>query len=354
MADNRTARKRPSYSAGLPWIGMANLSTSAWTVRIGLAASVAVAAASLTALAGAATSATYKPYLYVSQVAGGSVRFEVRRGATDLATYTADIRVPDEYGATLDQPVGTVIGRVAAGALGRGASAPYTGTLTVAKPDPNNGCFSVADNDTAWNVNLANGTQSFTYQIYVRLHAGDVTAVFYCLPPDARVLYTIAYTITGVFSEPTRGNYAWRGQFYPYTATGEVVDDGAGVGAAALVRLPHIVALATSYSKRTHRYVLHGSVTASGVGVGRSSVLLFIGTKGHALHSFARVTTDKRGSFTYNGKLSAKNPVRFKANARAAGRVILPPHCPAINNWPCVSETVSLWASDSRTVAVRP
>jgi hypothetical protein len=333
---------------------MANLSTKASTVRIGLAGAVAVAVASAAAIGGAATGATYKPYLYISSLPAGSVKFEVRLAATDLPTYTAEIRVPYEYGATLDQPLGTVVGRVAATTLDQGASLPYTGALTVAKPDPNNGCFSLADDDTAWNVNLTNGTQVFAYQIYVRLHAGDVTLLRYCLPPNAGVLDSVGYTITGVFAEPAHGNYAWRGQFYPYTATGEVVDNAAGVGAAALVRLPHIVALRASYSKRSHRYVLRGSVTESGVDIGHASVRLFIGTRNHALRSFARATTDKSGSFSYSGKLSAKHPVEFKATARAAPRVISPPNCAALNGWPCLTQTVSSWANDSRTIAIRP
>jgi hypothetical protein len=333
---------------------MAKLSTTASTIRIGLAGSVGTVVASLAAFGAAATSATYRPYLYVSPAPAGSVRFEVRRAATDLGTYTAEIRVPYEYGATLDQPVGTVLGRVAAASLNRGGSPPYIGTLTVAQADPNNGCFSIADDDTAWNVNLANGTQSFAYQIYVRLHAGDVTLLRYCLPPAARVLDSIVYTISGAFTEPARGNYVWRGQFYPYTAAGEVVDNAAGVGAAALVRLPHIVALRASYSKHSHRYVLRGSVTERGVGLKHASVRLLIGPKSHALHPFARVTTDQRGSFSYSGKLSATHTVHFKATARAASRVISPPHCAALNGWPCLSETVSPWANDSPTIAIEP
>jgi hypothetical protein len=335
---------------GYPW-GRVTLST---TVRIGLAAAAAVGAASLAALAGGASSTTYKPYLYVSPASAGSVQFEIRRGPTDLATYDADIRVPFEYGARLDQPVGTVVGRVAADTLVRGASAPYTGTLTVGKAAPNNGCFSVTSDDTAWNVTLANGTRSFAYQVYVRAFAGDVTMLRYCLPPDSLDLDSISYTIAGVFKQPARGNYAWRGQFYPYTATGEVVDNAAGVGAAALMRLPHVVALAASYSRRSHRYVLSGSVTEGGLRVSQSSVLLSVATKSHAFRTFARVKTDKRGSFTYSGKLSARNLVRFRAHAQVAGRVISPPHCPSINGWPCVSETVSWWANDSRAVSVRP
>jgi hypothetical protein len=104
-----------------------------------------------------------------------------------------------------------------------------------------------------------------------------------------------------------------------------------GVGAAALVRLPHTVTLRASYSKRSHRYLLRGSVTESGVGLRHASVRLFIGTRSHALHSFARVITDQQGRFSYSGKLSAKRPVRFKATARAADRVISRPHCAALN-----------------------
>jgi len=316
---------------------------SSASILIGLAAA---ALACLVPLAGARTTPTYTPSLSVSPAAAGSVRFEVRRNATDLATYTTEIRVPAAYGATLGQPVGTVIGHVTAGS-GRG-------TLTVAKPDPRNGCFSVADGDTAWDVDLDDGTRTLTFQIYVTPFAGDVTLLRYCLPPDATELESIDYTVTGVFTEPARGTQVWRAQLYPYTAGGAIVDNAAGVGAAALVRLPHVVTLAASYSGRTHRYVVRGSVTESGRAVGHASIRLSSGTKGRALRPLARVTTDAKGHFSYGGKLSAPTPVRFTASARVAPRVISPPRCAPINGWPCVTETASSWASDSRTVVVRP
>lgn len=315
-------------------------------VRTSLAVSLAVVAVSLAALAGADEGARYRPYLYVSGFAGSEVRFEIRRSVADLATYTADIRVPHQYGARLNQPLGAVVGRVAAVAVARGASPPYAGTLTVARPDPNNGCFSVADNDTAWNVSLSNGARSFNYQLYVRRHR-DVTLLWYCLPPDAGVLVSMTYTVTGVFSEPRRGNYAWRGQFYPYNAAGEVVDNDAGVGTAAVVRLPHLVTLKATSSKQTHRYFLHGSVKEGGVGVAHASVLLLVGAKG-ALHPLARVTTSANGSFSYSGRLSATKSLQFRAAAHVGGRRITPAHCSAINGWPCVSKTVSAWGKNSR------
>jgi hypothetical protein len=322
--------------------------SSASIVRIGLAGGAAAALASLVPLAGARTTPTYRPSLSVSPAPAGSVRFEVRRSATDLATYTTEIRVPHAYGATLGQPVGTVIGHVRAG------SAPDSGTLTVAKPDPGNGCFSVADGDTAWDVDLDDGTRTLTFQIYLLPFAGDVTLLRYCLPPDATELESIAYTVTGVFREPARGTQVWRAQLYPYTAGGEIVDNATGVGAAALVRLPHVVTLAASYSGRTHRYVVHGSVTESGSAVGNAPVRLSSGTKGHALRAFARVTTDAKGRFSFTGKLSAKNPVRFRASARVAARAVSAPRCAPINGWPCTTETASSWAHDSHTVVVRP
>lgn len=144
----------------------------------------------------------------------------------------------------------------------------------------------------------------------------------------------------------------WRGQFYPYNAAGEVVDDDAGVGAAAVVRLPHIVALGATRSKQTQRYVLGGSVTEGGLGVGHASVFLFVGMRG-ALHPLAHLTADARGRFIYTGRLSVNTTVQFRATARVASRLVMPPHCTAINGWPCVSKTVSAWSKNSRVAVIR-
>jgi hypothetical protein len=325
-----------------------------WAVRVGVVAAVAASAASIVRFASADATATYKPYLYVSPARAGSVRFQVRRNPSDLATYDTEIRVPGEYGARLDQPIGTVIGRVTAAAFQRSPSAPYTGTLTVAKPNVENGCFSIPDDEHAWNVDFSKGARSFAYQVYVDFYPGDITMLRYCLPTDAGVLESIAYSIDGVFKEPLSGTHVWRGQFYPYTAAGEVVDNDAGVSVAALVTLRHVVAFSASYAPSTHRYVLHGSVTEGGVGVGHASVALYMGAKGNGLHPFARLTTGKKGGFTYSWRSSAKSAIRLKAHARVTARVVAAPHCRKINNTRCVSETLSPWANDSRTIAVGP
>lgn len=333
---------------------MPRLMQGSWAVRIGVVAAVAASAAFLVRFASADATPTYKPYLYLSPAATASVQFEIRRGASDLATYDTEIRVPGEYGARLDQPIGTVIGRVTARAVARNGLGPYTGTLSVAKPNLENGCFSMPDDEHAWNVEFSNGARSFAYQMYVDFYPGDITLLRYCLPPDAGVLELIAYTIDGVFKEPLRGTHVWRGQFYPYTTTGEIVDNDAGVSVAALVRLRHVVAFSASYASRTHRYLLRGSVTEGGVGVRHASVALYLGAKGNDLHPFARLTTGKKGGFTYSWRSSGKDVIRFKAHARVAARVVAAPHCRKINNTRCVSETLSSWTSDSRTIAIRP
>jgi hypothetical protein len=233
-------------------------------------------------------------------------------------------------------------------------SGRYTGTLSVAKPNLENGCFSIPDDEHAWNVEFSNGARSFAYQMYVDFFPGDVTLLRYCLPPGAGVLESLSYAIDGVFKEPLRGTHVWRGQFYPYTAAGEIVDNHAGVSVAALVRLRHVVALSASYARNTHRYNLHGSVAEAGVGVRHASVVLYLGAKGHDLRTFARLTTSRKGIFTYSWRSPAKKAIRLKAHARVATRIVAAPHCRKINDTRCVSETLSSWTSDSRTIAIRP
>lgn len=322
---------------------------------------MAAAAVSAAAAEGRATRSVvaYRPSLVVTTgqgVARDETRFAITSAFGAPATAEVELLIPPGYQPSLSQPVGAGIGTVSGYANDRGATPPYGGTIIAADPHaPTAGCDTSA-HEAVWGVSLSNAAgSSFGFTIYVSAAPDGTSVLHWCLPSTAPQLNYLAFDLHGVFTPPTRGSYIWDGRFAPYDPSSGSVIDSEQVSALALVRLPQVVRLRANYARRTHRYVLHGTVTEDGKPV-RARILVSRSVAGRPFFSTrAGVTrSNAAGVFTLSGRLSAQRVVAFRANAVADFRDISKSCVKDINNDPCVHETLSVWQRDSNTATVRP
>ena len=322
-----------------------------------LIVTLVAAAAGVPVMAGSAAESAipYKPALNVTvgaDLGRTETRFSISTAFGAPATADVEITVPAGYAATLSQPVGAQVGILNGYINDHGLTSPYRGTITVANPQSPNSCDSAGG--AVWSADMRNQAGSFTFTIYVQHFAGQATVLHWCLPQDAPQLSVLAFDLTGVFSQPTKGTFLWDGRFTPYDPTTGKVFDFQQVAALSLVRLPETVRLTASYLRRTHRYILRGRVLEDGHPVHARIVVARSVHGGPFLSNRTGVTTSNAaGTFELTDRLSTRLPVAFRAHAT--------PQYPAqlrcghdINNVPCVGETHAIWEKNSNVVIIRP
>ena len=316
------------------------------------AALTAMTAAGFLGLASSGSAGTsalppYKPTLNIFSgdiVPRGQVRFSIHSEFRAPATAEVDLWVPAAYTPDLTQTVGTQIGGISGSIDDRGLTAPYNnGTITVADPTVRNQACDPSGRDAFWLATLKSSTNSFSFPIYVS-HPGDhqPTELHWCLPRNAPQFNTLSFNLNGVFTEPLRGKPLWDGRFTPYSTTG--IDGAHQIFGLAVVRLPQQVTLRASYSN--HRYTLTGRVTEADIparahvaiwrSVGPSPFTTVFGSPEKTL-----VTSDKHGRFTFTGRLSTSQTVRFKAQAQVAHKISSGSCGTDTNGVPCGNYTIA-------------
>jgi hypothetical protein len=304
----------------------------------------------------------YKPALNVFSgdiVPRGQVSFSIVSQFRAPATAEVDLWVPAAYTTNLTQTVGAQIGDISGSINDRGLTAPYnSGTITVADSTVRNPACDSSGRDAFWLATLKSSTNSFSFPIYVS-HAGDKqpTELHWCLPRNAPPFTTLGFNLNGVFTEPLRGKPLWDGRFNPYSTTTDGIDGAQQISALALVRLPQRVTLRASYSN--HRYTLTGQVTEADIpapahiaisrSVGPSPFTTIFRSPEKTV-----VTTDNHGRFTFSGRLSTSQTVRFKAQAQVAHTISSGSCGKDANGVPCGNYTIAPWVKTSNTVSIRP
>jgi hypothetical protein len=312
--------------------------------------------------AGLSASPPYKPTLNVFSgdiVPRGQVRFSINSEFRARATAEVDLWVPASYTTDLMQAVGTQIGGISGSIDDRGLTAPSnSGTIAVADPTVRNPACDSSGRDAFWLATLKSRTNSFSFPIYLgHIGGNQPTELHWCLPRNAPQFTTLSFNLNGVFTEPVRGKPLWDGRFTPYSTTTDEIDQAHQISALAVVRLPQRVALRASYSN--HRYTLTGQVTEADMpapahvailrSVGRSPFTTVFGSPRRTL-----LTTDSHGRFTFSGRLSTSQTVRFKAQAAVARKVSGGSCGKDTNGVPCGNYTVASWIKTSNIVSVRP
>lgn len=169
--------------------------------------------------------------------------------------------------------VGIQIGQLTGMINDRGKTPGLAGHSDRRRPQYLGGDCSASGHSAAWTATLTNSNGSFSFPIFVDALIGQPTELHWCLSKSAPQLNTLMFNLSGVSrARPTASPSG--GRFTPYDpATGNVID-GEQVSALTEVRLPQLVTLHASFSRRTQRYVVAGSVTENGKPV-RARVLLF-------------------------------------------------------------------------------
>lgn len=353
--------------------------------RLALLTGVAVMALGL--FAGSALAA-YAPKLIVRTNhkvgGGGPVTISVSSTKEEDAAFKATIYGPLGVSATLDQAVGTELGKVTAHVQALGISAdtilPLEGTVVVAnQADPAIAPSVAACTRTpvgtahaaVWVLVLTAAGQTLRVPVTVdAITTGPETEfasgkMQICLPSPyipasaggatfGAKLLDASFTLNAVFNNPTSsGESVWRAVLTPWT-TGTGVPNIAGtVEARSYIRLPSSLSLkAKVVSKKKHTVKLTGKLTEDGQGIGGIAVKLLIGRSSiGALKAQYTAKTNANGVFGGNTiKLKKGGKYFFQVKATVPDRDFTATGCATagpFNPVPCVSATLPGFSATS-------
>jgi hypothetical protein len=203
-----------------------------------------------------------------------------------------------------------------------GADIDMTGTITADDPakyaaDPVAQACAAGTHRAVWLVSLSGAGQTLQLPIFVDQTTGtDVSLGGYILqacplspevPPDQggaavpdRVTYLDLETTGVVTNAATAGIALWRALITNYTAGTTTADPNTTVEVRCEVPLPHRIAgLKTTYSKKTHKVTITGTLVGGTSPRAGVHVRISAGTRPRAasLKPWALATTDRKGRF---------------------------------------------------------
>jgi hypothetical protein len=284
------------------------------------------------------------------------------------------------YGVTLGQAAGTTIGTVEATALSRdnNLTLPLSGTVTTDDPAKHTtDVCSPGSNAAVWNLNLSVAGQTLVVPLYVNPTSGAGQALGghnlkICLPPpDVPVgtpgrafqgaqLLDSRFTVNGIFTTPTSGGLVkWESLFTPYNPGKGTPNPAGTFEARALVPVPIILGIHSSYKKKTATWQLNGRLTEGGLAVPASTlVVVYKGTSSTVLRKVTTAKVNAAGNWSVSGKLKPKKTTFFQINAVVGERDYTAQGCTnpvtAVAPAGCVSATLSPWNVKSAVVRVKP
>jgi hypothetical protein len=290
-----------------------------------------------------------------------------------------NIFVPLGYTLNTSQAAGTNIGTVEAAAFSHTANLtlPLSGPVVVGNPaqftKESTQCAGTPTSQAVWILQLSVAGQTINLPVYVNQTAGAQSALgayrlTVCLSPwdipeslggaaqGAQVL-DVKFTINGVYTTPASPSlYKWDGLFTPYNPGKGTVNLAGTFEARAFEGLPVILAIKSSYTKKTNTWRVTGTVTEGGQPVAGATVRIARGTAASRLTVSKTVKSSATGAFTLSGKLVPKKTTFFRAST-SVGERDFAAGCasPATTVAPagCVSAKLSPWSATSAVVRVK-
>jgi hypothetical protein len=270
--------------------------------------------------------AAYTPSLTMEQSSykpGAAITADVFIFAPQSNDPTAKLTIlaPAGYNATLTAAPGTKIGRVVAIAKLNdlaGGLFGLAGNVLVANPaDPAiqaaaARCTPGVTSQATWVLNASLQGQTISIPVFVN-KVGTVVTQQICLPPPdvpmgtpgratlGAQLVSADFTIQGVFTNASRGEYQWDGVFTPYTPNVGVPNASGTVEWRTYVGLPSTLTLAKAKTKTGIKLV--GKLAVNGLSPRGIRVALYSGKKGQPAPNAVSGGTGKR--LTRTGKLPA-------------------------------------------------
>jgi hypothetical protein len=283
--------------------------------------------------------AAYTPSLTMEQSSykpGAAITADVFIFAPSTNDPTAKLTIfaPANYTAKLTAAPGTKIGRVVAIAKLNdlaGGLFGLAGNVLVANPaDPAiqaaaARCTPGVTNQATWVLNASLQGQTISIPVFVN-KVGTLVTQQICLPPPdvpmgtpgratlGAQLVSADFTIQGVFTNASRGDYQWAGVFTPYTPNTGVPNGPATVEWRTYVGLPSTLTLAKAKTKKGVKLV--GKLAVNGLSPRGIRIALYTGRKGQPAPNAVSGGSGKRaartGKLPTSGKYSLSRPsVKF-------------------------------------------
>jgi hypothetical protein len=271
---------------------------------------------------------------------------------------------------------GTKIGTVDATAIAHdqgGLTLPLSGDVTTDDPAKHaTDVCSPGANQAVWIMSLSVAGQTLPIPIYVNKTTGAATALGaynlkICLPPwDVPVgtpgraafgaqLVDARLVLNSIFTAPTSpGTATWEMLITPYTPGTGTPNPAGTFEARALVPLPVVLTIKATYTAKSNKWKLSGTLTEGGKPVAGSTIRIARGPGTTSLPTQSTAKTSSTGAWTAVGTLKPKKTTYFQARTSASERDATQAGCtsPAAPGG-CTSATLPPWSVTSVVVRIR-